>query len=234
MRAALPVIACLLAAAPAAADWLVPVNGPAIETVGGWERTDRAVVFRDKGGRLLLLPSSEIDWRRTEWQNLHPAVRAVGSFVEAHRLEISDPVTLRWVVGAMVGQERGRRAKPAAPTRSAPRWVITDADVAHVTPKVELPPEQFPMEWRRSFDSERLGELLIVGTLSNDSEETVRSVSVEVRFLDDRGEIQESQTVDIEPRAVAPGERVEFRCTPRRGGFSEIDFGAVGRLGEAG
>ncbi len=220
----------LLAAGPAAADWIVPRTGEPIETVGAWEHRGKAVVFRQADGGLYLLPSSEIDWPRTRWENLHPARQAVVRFVRAHGLEISDPQTLDYVVGALLGRHRARDTVTAA-ARTEPRYVLTDADVAHVVRKVPLPARQFPVEWRRSFDSERPGELVIAGTVTNASESTVRALTIELRFLGEDGRVQEEQKVEAEPAVVGPGERAGFRCLPRRGGFREIEVAAEGRLG---
>ncbi len=221
-----------LAAAPAVADWIVLRNGEPIATAGPWEERGNAVVFTAAEGGLFLLPSSEIDWPETMWKNLHPARREVARFVSAHGLEISDPTTLRWVVGTLVVRHRNRfAATSAAAAPRRPRFVVTDADVAHVSREVALPAEEFPVKWRRSFDGVRPGDLLIVGELENRSELTVRAVKVELRLLDADGEPVESLEVEVEPPVVAPGDSARFRCQPQAGGFSEIEIAATGRPG---
>lgn len=57
----LAVLAGLLLASPAAADWLVTPTGETIETHGPWKVTGRIVVYQDVRGKLSALPLDEVD-----------------------------------------------------------------------------------------------------------------------------------------------------------------------------
>lgn len=60
-RCAAVAAAAVLAAGPAAADWLVYLGGGVQETDGGWWERDGDVLFRAPGGMLLSVPAEDVD-----------------------------------------------------------------------------------------------------------------------------------------------------------------------------
>lgn len=56
----------VLTASPAAADWLVTVDGQRIETQGPWKMKGKAVIFTQADGRIDQLPRDYIDFEASE------------------------------------------------------------------------------------------------------------------------------------------------------------------------
>jgi len=66
LASALTLGALALGAVPAAADWLVTVDGRRIETQGAWQMKGKAVLFTQADGRVDQLPCDYIDFDSSE------------------------------------------------------------------------------------------------------------------------------------------------------------------------
>lgn len=214
----------LLAAAPAAADWLVTAEGGRVETKGTWKVKGKLVVFETKDGALASLRLTEVD------------------------LEASAQVTQDAVKAEEAKAQQPENTEPAR--RKSVR-VITDADVAHVEPaappaeeagegkeddagKEPEPRPRGPIAagpqsvvvdtWERLDLPDKTG-IEVVGELENKSDEIATGLQVVLTLLDGARQIIVSNEAQLTDSAVRPGGRTRFRVVfPGTFSFAEASF----------
>lgn len=179
----------LLAAAPAAADWLVTREGRRIETSGPWEQRGRLVVFRTAEGTLSSLRADSLD--------LEASVQLSGS----HPAEAKAP-----------------DPAPPPPPRAAV-LVLTDDDVAHVDEDGEpeagpgaatpAPGELTVPTWERDEDYDGLG-VRLTGLLENGTPNQAADVELSVMLYDAEGKLLDAQNAELTATILGPGDRSRF------------------------
>jgi hypothetical protein len=138
---------------------------------------------------------------------------------------------------------------PPPPPPKKPVLVLTDADVAHVTPEGEALPEEAAAEgaeatpqaeapadagglevteWRQIDDPENL-DVQILGTVTNTSRDFVTDLSVTVRLLGSGGALIAEKSASLSPNTLAAGGTVNFRAVfPGVVSFSSASFSVKG------
>ena len=189
------VVTLFLMAAPAAADWLVTLDGGRVETKGAWQVKGKLVVFTRPEGQLASLRTADVDWAASE--------RATAQAAEAPPEEKSAP--------------------PGPPKES--KWVFTDANFRRPAPPKEEAPApaaeeetdavgrpRLPVElegWERRDHPDGLE---IAGTLRNPGNEIAAEVGVTVRLYDETGALVATSEGRIGTPAIGPGATVAFRA----------------------
>lgn len=143
-------------------------------------------------------------------------------------------------------EEAARPAPPPPPPPpKKPVLVLTDEDVAHVTPEGEPPPPaEAPAEpakppaaagleitdWRQVDDPENL-DVQILGTVTNTSPDLVTNVSVTVRLLSASGAVIVEKAASLSPTTLAAGAAVNFRAAfPGVVSFAKATFEVKGGM----
>ncbi len=214
----LPILLALLlvAASPAAAGWLVTHDGNVLKTAGGWRVDGALVVFTAEDGRLSSIRVREVDLEASLARGAEPASAAA-------------PM-----------------AEPTAPN-ARPVLVLTDDDVGHVRSARDFEPEpdgsglsdQPPadaaeparagsvvevVDWRERVDVES-NSLRIEGTVTNRGPGLATNTQVEVRLLDDSGELLERRQATLREPTMRPGAIVPFTASfSGSPGFVTIEF----------
>ncbi len=211
--------------APAAADWVVTVDGSRIETDGAWTEKGRMIVFTTADGKLMSMRASEID-------------------VEASRRLTSEMSAPRPVESS--GAEN--TPKPSV-------FRLTDADVGHVdddeyfgAPDVgdddsdegeQTAPILEVTAWDRS-DAPSGDGVEVRATLANRSTDVAVSIAVDVTIFDEEGERIANAPGQLASNGLAPGQTTDFVATfPGVIDFTSVHFDVSQRalrtrpLGEA-
>lgn len=192
-------LAAALLATPAAADWLVTLDGGRVETQGPWQVKGKLVVFtRAAEGQLASLRAADVDWAASE--------RATAQAAEAAQAPPEE------------------KSAPSEPPKES-KWVFTDANFrrpAPAPPKDEVPVPgetdnagrpRLPVAlegWERRDHPDGLE---IAGTLRNPGNEIAAEVGVTVRLYDETGTLVATSEGRIGTPAIGPGMTVAFRAS---------------------
>ena len=192
-------LAVSLVAAPAAADWLVTLDGGRVETRGPWQVKGKLVVFtRAAEGQLASLRTADIDWASSERLTAEAAAK-----------EQAPPET---------------GSAPPEPAKES-RWVFTDANFHRPAPppeKEEAPAAEetdaagrprLPVVlegWERRDHQDGLE---IAGTLRNPGNEIAAEVGVTVRLYDETGALVATSEGRIGTPAIGPGTTAAFKAS---------------------
>jgi hypothetical protein len=201
------VLALLLAAAPAAGDWLVTREGARVETKGPWKVKGKLVVFTEKGGRLASLRLSEVD---------------LGASENATRDAVAEAAKPKEEVAGQPARRKSVR-------------VVTDADVGHVddpapdaaegegdkekpkadsaAPAPETGNSVVVTNWKR-FDLPGEEGVGITGELRNQGKDLATNVRVTVLLYDEAREVLGSDDAILgngSNNALRPGGTLSFR-----------------------
>ena len=220
--AAAALVAALVPAPPAGADWLITRDGARVETAGPWQVKGKLVVFADPRGVLASLRLAEVD------------------------LEASAAAT----AAAKESTKEKAPAAPAAPRRAV--WVLTDADVApaadagggtaetagggadgaSATESVAgASANGFSVtSWDRTTDPDS-GEAAVTGQLRNDGERSAPAPPLQVSVFDEIGKELATAPAVFESPDIPPEQAVSFRAVfPGVGTFAAARF-AIGGAG---
>lgn len=199
--AAVALAAVTLAAAPAAADWLVLADGSRIETRGPWEVRGGLVVFTPPGGTLSSLRGSEVD------------------------LEAS-----RTATEAALRPPEPPAPEPAQPKPKA-KLVLTEADLPPVTrPPAEdaAAGGETPtavggaaaagqddrlqvVDWNATTPEDFDGTV-ITGRLRNVGDHLLTQVMLEINVYNADGVLVGRNSAQVQPGPVAPERLVTFEA----------------------
>lgn len=194
--AALLGLGVLVAAAPAAADWLVTRDGGRVETRGPWAVKGKLVVFTNAGGVLASLRLAEVD------------------------LERSDAAT------AAARVEAEAATAPAPPAKRPPVLVLTDKDVAHVEDLGAVPPTGeagaaaapevsagglVVTGWSREASSDGQSSA-VVGSLRNAGESVAGNIRMSIAVYDVNGELLGTTAATLSTTSLPPGAVANFRA----------------------
>lgn len=201
MRRPCLVLAALLLAVPAGADWLVTRDGGRVETKGPWQVKGKLVVFtRVAEGQLASLRITDIDWAASE--------RVTAQAAQAKEAQASEP-----------------KSAPAEPPKES-RWVFTDSDFKRPVPPPAEPAAEPAAEETDAAGRPRLAVVLegwerrdhpdgleIAGTLRNPGNEIAAEIGVTVRLYDDTGALVATSEGRIGTPAIGPGATAAFRAS---------------------
>lgn len=197
-----------MAAAPAAADWLVTRDGSRIETRGPWELKGKLVVFTAANGTLSSLRLSEVDLEASEAATNAAKAPPPDSEPEPAPPEDKEPVLV--ITDADV--PKARKREPQAPSAAE------EGEAEAAEPQVTV------VSWTEvnepgSFD------VRIFGTLRNDTGEVATDLDVMVRLLSSDGALLSQQPARLQSRNLAPGATTNFRAVfPGVYSFSSVAF----------
>lgn len=193
----------VLAAPPAAADWLVARDGSRVETDGPWEVKGRLVVFNLADGTLSsmrldqvdLEASRELTRRAEEAASRPPAEPAPAAAAEPEKPR-------RKITTADVG--RGTFRPPAEEAGEAEDGDAAEADAGRETISNQL--VVLSSQEEETFD----GHVRISGSLSNSGETTVLGAGLTVYLQDVEGEPAAEAEAELSRGGLTPGQVVTF------------------------
>jgi len=190
----------VLAAAPAAADWLVLRDGTKLETKGPWTVRGTMVVFTQPNGTLAMLKASEVD------------------------LDQSAVATTQAKTGEPAQAGATPKTGVREPTRQKPVLVLRDRDVAHVneagetTEKTDAKGAEAKPEpglsvqgWQQTPTGDGTGTE-VFGALKNETRNTATNITVVVKVYDDSGAMLGTAEAVVSSTALAPGQSTNFRA----------------------
>lgn len=201
-------LAALLAAAPAGADWLITRDGARIETKGPFQVEGRRILFTQPNGTLASIRADQVDLDRSAVETQRAREAAVAAPAPAPK---PAPVLRLTDKDLPPVQPVEEEAKPAA--GKAGNAVSTGLDVAH---------------WERAATSSGDG-LEIFGTVKNGGTANVTSPTLMVTLYDSDGRLIATAEGRVNAPAVPPGQTANFRAVfPGVDDFSAARFDAQG------
>ncbi len=198
----------LLCAVPAAADWLVGLDGGRIETRGPWKVKRSTVVFTAADGTLSSLRLADVDLEasgRATAEAKTPAPAAHSQAASALEPAKRAPVMVLTTEDVGGSVEPAREPESEDQTGGARSAEDPAAEVA-----VEPPPIQV-IAWRQVESPNRAG-LEIRGTLRNDSTGMVGDAGVKVSLFDSDGELIARRDAFLDAVAVTARSTIGFRA----------------------
>ncbi len=196
------IAALLLAAVPAAADWLVLRDGTKLETRGPFTVRGATVVFTLPNGTLSMLKAKEVDLDQS----------AIATS-QAKAAETAKPAETP-------KQQTGVRE----PAKQKPVLTLRDRDVAHVNEAGETveksdakaeaakpEPGLAVQGWQQTPTSDGTGTE-VFGALKNDSRNTATDITVVVKVYDESGGMLGTAEAVVSSTALAPGQSTNFRA----------------------
>lgn len=201
-------LAALVAAAPAAADWLVTRDGGRIETRGPWKVEGRQVLFTQPNGTLASIRAEQVDLDASAVETRRAQEAAVAVPVPAPKPE---PVLRLTEKDLPPVKEEDEAATPEAAKAGTP--VSSGLEVAN---------------WERAETSSGDG-IEIFGTVKNGGTSTVTSPTLMVTLYDSEGRLIATAEGRVNAPAVLPGQTASFRVVfPGVDAFSAARFDAQG------
>lgn len=197
VRLVLP--ALLLAAAPAAADWLVTVEGARVETRGAWTVARQQVVFTAANGTLSTLRLGEVDLAASREATAAAVARATPA-EPAARPEKPRPV-------AVITDRDIPRGRPPAPSPTAAEAAGEEPAAEAVARTTRCLEVTF---WRtREADD----AIVLHGTLRNEGPHVATDLVLEVEVEDAARPGQWLKaTAFLDDTTLAPGLTTTFRA----------------------
>lgn len=186
--------AVLLAAGPAAADWLRTREGALVETKGPWTVRESLVIFTAPNGTLSSLRLSEID--------LDASAVATMEAKNPPPPPAEEPEAATEAVFEITMKSVRRAAPPAA--AEGPEGAAEEAPGAASPPPVKV------IAWRVTEGSD--GGIQILGTVRNDGREIVTDLGVTVSLLDDQGQPVSTANAFLGAVSLAPGVTTTLRA----------------------
>lgn len=207
-------VAAALAAAPAAADWLVMKDGGRIETKGPWSVEGRRVLFTQPNGTLSVLRADEVD--------LDQSAAVTAAEAEAARKAAEPP------------------PPPAEATRP-PVLRLTEKDIppspeaggeeGEAKPEGETSPtaDLTVASWEKLQNASAEG-VEIFGTVKNSGTNNITSPSIMVMIYGDDGGLMATNEGTINSGMIGPGQTANFRVAfPGVPDFASVKFDVQGR-----
>lgn len=205
-RPQLLILAALVAAAPAAADWLVTRDGGRIETRGAWKVAGRQVLFTQPNGTLssIRLDQVDLDLSATETQRALQAATAPPAPPAAK----PEPV-LRLTDKDLPPVREADEDTAAAGADKAEKKVSSGLEVG---------------SWERAASPGGDG-IEIFGSVKNSGSSNVTSPTLMVTLYDGEGRLIATAEGRVNAAAVPPGQTASFRVV-----FPGVDDFAAARF----
>jgi hypothetical protein len=207
--------AMLMAASPAAADWLITRAGGRVETKGPWQVRGKLVVFTPAAGPLSSLRLSEVDLE---------ASRKATADAKAQTAAVPAPVTPKKKLAVLTDKDF-RKPEGSAPVKPAA------AAVEH--PSAPAGPLAVS-SWKRTDRTGGDG-IEIQGTLHNTTDDLMIEATVEVQLYNEAGDRIGTAPGVLSSPSLQPASTVDFRASfPGVFAFSEVKFETKGLSLDAG
>jgi len=204
-------LVALAASPPVLGDWLVLTDGSVLETKGAWTTRGSLLVFTRAKGGLTSLRADEVDLAASERLTAAGGPRKPASAAEA--------------------------VEQAPPPKA--RFVITDADVAHVKPGAPgggaestgaeseegaaAPARLIVTQWgQRDLEA---GGVVVFGVLENRSRDAAAGIKLTVTARDDGGAVMMTENAILDQSTLLPGQNTRFEAAMLDlFSFSSVDF----------
>lgn len=194
------------AARPAAADWLLMLDGSQLETKGAWEVKGSQVVFKLPNGTLATVRADAVDFegsaRITQEANAprlppppSPPRKAAVRLTDADvgHGELPAPAAAGEITAAAAGQT-GATAGAATPAPTSPSTTLGDLEV---------------VDWSARYDVET-AKTVLKGTVRNNGELLAHKLKVVVTTLDGEGHELAKTDAELSAAGVMPKGTVPF------------------------
>jgi hypothetical protein len=199
--AGLAVVAVLICATAARADWLVLRDGSRVETDGGWSIKGKLVVFSDAGGTLSSLRLSEVD--------LDASAQATA---DAERVVVAPPappVEKRKAVLVLTDADI-HKATPEPAAEDTAGAAGGDAEGASKEGAGSAGGAGLEVSSWQQVQAPDGSGLQIYGTLTNKSGNTATNLALKVHLYDAEGKELASADAQIGRAALPPGAQANF------------------------
>jgi len=210
LRPQLLILAALVAAAPAAADWLVTRDGGRIETKGAWKVAGRQVLFNQPNGTLssIRLDQVDLDQSATETRRALEAENAP----PAAPPKKPEPI-LRLTDKDLPPVRESEEESAEAGGDKAEKKLSSGLEVG---------------SWERATSPGGDG-IEIFGSVKNSGTSNVTSPTLMVTLYDSEGRLIATSEGRINAAAVPPGQTANFRAVfPGVDDFAAARFDAQG------
>lgn len=205
-RPQLLILAALVAAAPAAADWLVTRDGGRIETRGAWKVADRQVLFTQPNGTLSSIRLDEVDLDQSAMETRR-AVEAANA-PPAAPAKAPEPV-LRLTDKDLPPVRESEEGEAVAGADESEKKLSSGLEVG---------------TWERAASPGGDG-IEIFGSVKNSGTSNVTSPTLMVTLYDNEGRLIATAEGRVNAAAVPPGQTASFRVV-----FPGVDDFAAARF----
>ncbi|GMU63991.1 MAG: hypothetical protein AMXMBFR36_02650 [Acidobacteriota bacterium] len=207
-------VAAALAAAPAAADWLVMKDGGRIETKGAWTVEGRRVLFTQPNGTLSVLRADDVD--------LDQSAAVTAAEAEAARKAAlpEPPVTssTRPPVLRLTEKDIPPSPEEGAPAeeKGASESTAAGGDLGIAT-------------WQK-VQNASAESVEIFGSIKNSGENNITAPTILVMVYDEDGGLLATNEGTINSGMIGPGQTANFRVAfPGVPDFTSVKFDVQGR-----
>lgn len=205
LRALLVLLAPLLAAAPAGADWLVTRAGGRVETQGPWQIKGKLVVFKTSNGTLSSLRLADVDLAVSENATAE-AKAAEDEKARAATAEAPKPERKK-SVRSLTDADFSRKPDPAA----AGKAEVPDGGAkAPAEPADDTKSQVVVGSWTKADRAEGDG-LELLGTLENHGKTMVTDVVLRVQLFNEADESIGTAEAILAARTIPAGGHSNFR-----------------------
>jgi hypothetical protein len=201
-------LAALLAAAPAGADWLVTRDGGRIESKGPWKVQGRQVLFTQPNGTLASIRTDQVDLDRSALETQRAREAAVAPPVPAPKPEPVFRLTDKDLPAAKEAEDETAPAAAKAGTQVSSGLVVE--------------------HWEKAETSAGDG-VEIFGTVKNSGTANVTSPTLMVTLYDAEGRLIATAEGKVNAAALPPSQTASFRAVfPGVDDFSAARFDPQG------
>jgi hypothetical protein len=207
-------VAAALAAAPAAADWLVMKDGGRIETKGPWKVDGRRILFTQPNGTLSTLRADEVD--------LDQSATVTAAEVEAARKAAEPPPSPAEATRPPVLRLTEQDIPPSPETGEEETAAGASGETASAS-------DLSVASWEK-VQNDSDGGVEIFGTIRNAGTNNVTSPSILVMIYGDDGGLMATNEGTINSGMIGPGQTANFRVAfPGVPDFTAAKFDVQGR-----
>lgn len=208
-RAAVALAGLLLAAAPAAADWLVTRAGGRVETKGPWRTKGKLIVFTQEDGTLASLRLADVDLPASEKVTAEAKIQAAAP-------PAPEPPKKKKL--AVLTDENFPRKTP--PPEAKPEEGAQDGGQPGAKPAGTV----IVANWQR-FDRPSSDGIEIRGTLQNTTAKIAANAGVDVLLFNEAGQRVAKAPGILTTPSIQPNGAVEFRASfPGVFSYAEAKF----------
>jgi hypothetical protein len=207
-------VAAALAAAPAAADWLVMKDGGRIETKGTWTVEGRRVLFTQPNGTLSVLRADDVDLDQSAAVTAAEAETArKAALPEPPPPASTRPPVLR-LTEKDIPPSPEEGATSGEETTSESRAAAGDLGVA---------------SWQK-VQNASAESVEVFGSIKNSGENNITAPSILVMIYDEEGGLLATNEGTINSGMIGPGQTANFRVAfPGVPDFASVKFDVQGR-----
>jgi hypothetical protein len=222
--------ATMVAAAPAAADWLVMRDTSRVQTKGPWEVRGPMVVFTLPNGTLGSVRAADVDLPASEAATdeaaqppqqrptPEPPKKPVVVITDADVRHVDDPPAPATTGGSPAPAEASAPAAASTPSAAAPAAAAS----------APTQPERIkPTEWHEETGAKE--GVTLVGQITNVSADFVQDIKVVASLFDEKGELIANADALLGAKILLAGQGTNFRVTfPGVYHYSSVKFDVKG------